>query len=79
MLIFQLFLQISEICFQKAIVQYINLKTAALYLRKIKQFLYGKHQQETLIPILAISPLLAENHQKFTQNDGMTSILLIVT
>ena len=36
MLIFQLFLQIFEICFQKAIVQY---KTAALYLRKIKQFL----------------------------------------
>ena len=39
MLIFQLFLQISEICFQKAIVQYITFKTAALYLRKIKQFL----------------------------------------
>ena len=39
MLIFQLFLQISEICFQKAIVQDITFKTAAAYLRKIKQFL----------------------------------------
>ena len=29
----------SEICFQKAIVQYITFKTAALYLRKIKHFL----------------------------------------
>ena len=35
MLIFQLFLQISEICFQKAIVQYITLKTVALYLKKL--------------------------------------------
>ena len=29
--IFQLFLQISEICFQKVIVQYITFKTAVLY------------------------------------------------
>ena len=34
-LIFQLFLQISEICFQKAIVQYITFNTVALYLKKI--------------------------------------------
>ena len=39
MLIFQLLLQISDICFQKAIVQYITFKTAALYLKKVKQFL----------------------------------------
>ena len=36
MLIFQLFFQISEICFQKPIVHYITFKNAALYLRKIK-------------------------------------------
>ena len=35
MLIFQLFLQISEICFQKAIVQYITFNTVALYIKKI--------------------------------------------
>ena len=34
MLIFQLFLQISEICFQKAIVQFITFKTAALYFKE---------------------------------------------
>ena len=39
MLIFHLFLKISEICFQKAIVNYITFKTAALYLSKIKQLL----------------------------------------
>ena len=38
MLIFQLFLQISEIFFQKAIVQYI-LKIVAFYLKKIQPFL----------------------------------------
>ena len=37
MLVFHLFPQISEI-YQKAIVQYITFKTAALYLRKIKHF-----------------------------------------
>ena len=52
MLIFQLFLQISEISFQKAIVQYITFKTEALYLKKIKHF-FGKHQQETYALILA--------------------------
>ena len=35
MLIFQLFLQISEICFQKAIVQYTIFNIVALYLKKI--------------------------------------------
>ena len=35
MVIFQLFLQISEICFQKAIVQYITFNTVAIYLKKI--------------------------------------------
>ena len=39
MLIFQSFLQISEICFQKAIVQYINFNIVALYLKKIQEFL----------------------------------------
>ena len=39
MLIFQLFLQISEIFFQKAIVQYVTLKTVAFYLKKIQPFL----------------------------------------
>ena len=39
MLIFRLFLQISEIRFQKAIVQYIIFNTVALYLKKIQQFL----------------------------------------
>ena len=34
MLIFQLFFKISEICFQKAIGQYITFKSAALYLEK---------------------------------------------
>ena len=35
MLIFQLFLQIYEICFQDAIVQYITFNIVALYLKKI--------------------------------------------
>ena len=39
MLIFQLFLQISGILFQNAVVEYINFKTVALYLMKIYQFL----------------------------------------
>ena len=39
MLVFQLFFQISEICLQKAVVQYITFKIAALYLKKIKYFL----------------------------------------
>ena len=41
MLIFLLFLYISETSFEKKqqIVLYITFKTAALYLRKIKQFL----------------------------------------
>ena len=40
MLIFQLIHQISEICFQKAIVHYITFKTFFYYiLKKIQQFL----------------------------------------
>ena len=35
MLMYQLSLQISEICFQKAIVQYIMFNTVALDLKKI--------------------------------------------
>ena len=45
MLIFQLFLQISEICFQKAIVQYITFKTAVYIEGKNNSFC--KYQQET--------------------------------
>ena len=78
MLIFQLFLQISEICFQKAIVQYITLKTAALYLSKVKLFFVNINKKPRY-PSQLFSALLAEYHQKFTQNDGITSILLIVT
>ena len=75
MLIFHLFLQISEICFQKAIVQYITFKTAALYLRKIKVFV--NISKKPKYPFLLFSALFAENHQKFNKNDGITSILLI--
>ena len=39
MLIFQLFLQISEIFFQNAIVQHITLKIVAFYFKKIQPFL----------------------------------------
>ena len=38
MLIFELFLQLSEIFFQKAIIQYITLKIVAFYLKKIQPF-----------------------------------------
>ena len=41
--------------------------------------MFCKHQQETYVPILAIFGTFSRNHQKFTQNDGITSILLIVT
>ena len=68
MLIFQLFLQISEICFHKALVQYIKFMTGALYLRKVK------HQQETYmyVSILAIfgtfSRKSSEIHPKWCYN-----------
>ena len=78
MLIFHLFLQISEICFQKAIVQYITVKTAALYLREIKYFFVNINKKPRY-SFQLFSALLLENHQKFIQNDGITSILLIVT
>ena len=78
MLIFQVFLQISEICFQKAIVQYITFKTAALYLRKIKHFLYtstrnlGTH-------FSYFRHFLQKFIRNSPKNDGITSILIIVT
>ena len=45
MLIFQLFFQISEICFQKAIVQYITFNTNALYLKKKFNSFYQPQQE----------------------------------
>ena len=74
MLIFQLFLKVSEICFQKAIVQYITFNTVALYLKKIWVFvnINKKHRY----PFQLFSALLAEIHQKFIKNYGITSVLL---
>ena len=78
MLIFQLFLQISEICFQKAIVQYITFNTVALYVKKLLTVFVNINKKPRYLFQL-FSAGLAEIHQKFTKNDGITSILLIVT
>ena len=65
MLIFQLFFQISEICFQKAIAQCITFKTAAYIKGKTKSFC--KHQRENLVPILAIFGTLSRKSSEIPQ------------
>ena len=78
MLIFHLFLQIPLICFQKAIVQYITFKTCSVIFKE-DQTCFVNINKKPWYPFLLFSAFLAENHQKFTQNDGITLILLIVT
>ena len=66
MLIFQLFLQISEICFQsfqKAIVQYITFKTVAENLT-----VFVNINKNPRYPFQLFSALLAEIHQKWWYN-----------
>ena len=75
----QLFSQISEIYFQKAIGQYITFNTAVLYLRKKKQQQFLWTSTRKLGTHFSYLALLAENHQTFTQNNVTTSILIIVT
>ena len=75
MLIFQLFLQIYEICFQKAIVQYITFSIIC----KETLTVFVNINKKPRYPFQLFSADLAEIHQKSTKNDGITSILLIVT
>ena len=53
MLIFQLFLQISENCFQKMIVQYYYLKDCSSIFKE-NQTVFVNINKKTSVPILAI-------------------------
>ena len=43
------------------------------------QTVFVNIRKKTRYPFLLFSALFAENHQKLNKNDGITSILLIVT
>ena len=77
MLIFQSLFQISEICFQKAVVQYITFNTSIIFKDNLTVFV--NINKKPRYPFKLFSALLAEIHRKFIKNDGITSILLIVT
>ena len=79
MLIFQLFHQISEICFQKAIVSILLLRLKNCIIFKENLTVFVNINKKLRYPFQLFSALLAEIHQKFTKYDGITSILLIVT
>ena len=68
MLIFELFLQISEICFQKAIVQYITFNTVALYLNKENLTVFVNINKKPRYPFQLFSAILSEIHQKWWYN-----------
>ena len=61
-----LFLCISVIFLQKAMVQYTIFKTVLLYLLKVYLSLYVfiEYEQVTKVPFKLFSALLAENRQK---------------